>query len=112
MQRQSSWIPVCAGVLIWAAAAAVSDAQQARVQSVDANGAPIFKVDPFWPKPLPNRWSMQHVTGIHVDHEDHIWFLNREDGKSDMHMACGLCAYLINDQIDHDVVSKGDFGLW
>jgi len=76
MQRQSSWIPVCAGVLIWATAA-VGDAQQARVQAVDANGAPIFKVDPFWPKPLPNRWSMQQVTGIHVDHEDHIWFLNR-----------------------------------
>ena len=38
---------------------------------------PIFRVDPFWPKPLPNRWSMQQVTGIHVDHEDHIWFLNR-----------------------------------
>ena len=76
MQRQSSWIPVCAGVLIWATAA-VGDAQQARVQAVDANGAPIFKVDPFWPKLLPNRWSMQQVTGIHVDHEDHIWFLNR-----------------------------------
>jgi hypothetical protein len=37
----------------------------------------MFKVDPFWPKPLPNRWSMQQVTGIHVDHMDHIWFLNR-----------------------------------
>jgi hypothetical protein len=39
--------------------------------------APQFKVDPFWPKPLPNRWSMQQVTGIHVDHMDHIWFVNR-----------------------------------
>ena len=29
--------------------------------------APVFKVDPFWPKPLPNRWSMQQVTGIGVD---------------------------------------------
>ena len=46
-------------------------------QAVDESGAPIFKVDPFWPKPLPNRWSMQQVTGIHVDHMDHIWFLNR-----------------------------------
>ena len=41
------------------------------------NGAPAFKVDPFWPGPLPNRWSMQQVTGIHVDHMDHIWFVNR-----------------------------------
>jgi hypothetical protein len=50
---------------------------QAPGQSVDENGAPQFRVDPFWPKPLPNRWSMQQVTGIHVDHMDHIWFLNR-----------------------------------
>ena len=50
---------------------------QAPGQAVDESGAPVFKVDPFWPKPLPNRWSMQQVTGLHVDHMDHIWFLNR-----------------------------------
>jgi len=59
-------------------AAAVSGrAQGARSQALDENGAPMFKVDPFWPKPLPNRWSMQQVTGIHVDSMDHVWFLNR-----------------------------------
>ena len=52
-------------------------AAQAPGQAVDEEGAPQFRVDPFWPKPLPNRWSMQQVTGIHVDHMDHIWFLNR-----------------------------------
>jgi hypothetical protein len=31
-------------------------------QAVDESGAPQFRVDPFWPKPLPNRWSMQQVT--------------------------------------------------
>src|SRR5688572_7370267 len=59
------------------AAGSGGHAQQQPPQAVDENGAPIFKVDPFWPKPLPNRWSMQQVTGIHVDHMDHIWFLNR-----------------------------------
>ena len=40
--------------------------------------APVFKVDPFWPKWLPNRWSMQQVTGIGIDPQnDHIWFINR-----------------------------------
>jgi hypothetical protein len=43
----------------------------------DEAPAPIYRVDPFWPTPLPNRWSMQQVTGIHVDHMDHIWFMNR-----------------------------------
>ena len=52
---------------------------QARpAQAVDEGGAPIFKVDPFWPKWLPNRWSMQQVTGIGIDPQnDHIWFINR-----------------------------------
>ena len=51
---------------------------KAGVQAVDAQGAPIFKVDPFWPKPLPNRWSMQQVTGLYVEEKTgHIWFLNR-----------------------------------
>jgi hypothetical protein len=50
---------------------------QAPGQAVDEAGAPQFRVDPFWPRPLPNRWSMQQVTGLHVDHLDHIWFLNR-----------------------------------
>ena len=52
---------------------------QARpAQAVDEGGAPIFKVDPFWPKRLPNKWSMQQVTGIFIDpSNDHVWFLNR-----------------------------------
>src|ERR671911_323534 len=59
------------------AAGMVGRAQVITGQAVDESGAPQYRVDPFWPKPLPNRWSMQQVTGIHVDHMDHIWFLNR-----------------------------------
>ena len=68
-------VTCCLLTLAWALVARVE--AQAPGQAVDENGAPIFRVDPFWPKPLPNRWSMQQVTGIHVDHMDHIWFLNR-----------------------------------
>ena len=53
---------------------------QNKVQAMDGNGAPLFQVDPFWPGPLPNRWSMQQVTGIYVDHMDIVWFLNRPNG--------------------------------
>ena len=53
---------------------------QAQAQAMDENGSPVFQVDPFWPGPLPNRWGMQQVTGINVDHEDIIWFLNRPNG--------------------------------
>ena len=61
-------------------ALATSDIGYAQVvarQVVDNNGAPQYRVDPFWPKPLPNKWSMQQVVGIFVDHMDHVWFLNR-----------------------------------
>jgi hypothetical protein len=58
----------------------VSGSAQAQVvagQVLDAKGAPQYRVDPFWPKPLPNKWSLQQVTGLYVDGMDHVWFLNR-----------------------------------
>src|SRR5262245_38773050 len=77
MKRKAWFVVVGLGCVLALAAGSHGRAQQQPAQAVDENGAPIFKVDPFWPKPLPNRWSMQQVTGIHVDHMDHIWFLNR-----------------------------------
>jgi len=45
------------------AAASVGHAQVIPRQALDASGAPQYRVDPFWPKPLPNRWSMQQIVG-------------------------------------------------
>ena len=59
------------------ATSGIGYAQVVPEQVVDNNGAPQYRVDPFWPKPLPNKWSMQQVVGIFVDHMDHVWFLNR-----------------------------------
>lgn len=39
--------------------------------------APVFKVDPLWPKPLPNHWVLGSVTGVAVDSQDHIWIAHR-----------------------------------
>ena len=66
---------VFSGLLALAASAV--QAQVVDGQAVDANGAPLYRVDPFWPKTLPNNWSMQQVTGIGVDDNDIVWFLNR-----------------------------------
>ena len=51
-------------------------------KAADAQGragiqAPIFKVDPLWPKPLPNHWVLGSVTGVAVDARDHIWITHR-----------------------------------
>jgi hypothetical protein len=42
-----------------------------------ADSIPMFKVDPFWPKPLPNNWLIGQVAGVTVDSKDHIWIIHR-----------------------------------
>jgi len=39
--------------------------------------APIFEVDPFWPKPLPNHWLLGNTIGVGVDSNDHVWIVHR-----------------------------------
>ena len=40
--------------------------------------APMFEVDPFWPKPLPNHWIIGSAIGISVDSRDHVWIIHRQ----------------------------------
>jgi hypothetical protein len=47
------------------------------VPTVRAQAPPVYKVDPFWPKPLPNKWIMQGVPVMVTDKDDHIWVMNR-----------------------------------
>jgi hypothetical protein len=77
-RRQRLWsAALVIGCVLMLAAGTVGSAQVIQGQAVDQNGAPQYRVDPFWPKPLPNRWGMQQVTGISVDSMDHVWYLNR-----------------------------------
>ena len=38
---------------------------------------PTFRVDPAWPKPLPNHWIIGAVAGVAVDARDHVWITHR-----------------------------------
>src|ERR1035437_2409249 len=38
---------------------------------------PQFRVDPAWPKPLPNHWIVGAVAGVAVDAHDHVWIVHR-----------------------------------
>ncbi|HZM48659.1 MAG TPA: hypothetical protein VFC14_27845 [Burkholderiales bacterium] len=51
-----------------------ADAQGRTVQ------APMFEVDPLWPKPLPNHWLLGWTIGLWVDEQDHIWVIHRGAG--------------------------------
>ena len=43
----------------------------------DGSMAPIFEVDPLWPKPLPNHWLLGSTIGVAADSRDHIWIIHR-----------------------------------
>jgi DNA-binding beta-propeller fold protein YncE len=42
--------------------------------------APMFEVDPFWPKPLPNHWVLGSTIGVGVDSRDHVFIVHRGNG--------------------------------
>jgi hypothetical protein len=50
---------------------------QSAVDSRQADGVPIFEVDPLWPKPLPHQWRLGSVIGVWVDDQDHVWIVHR-----------------------------------
>jgi DNA-binding beta-propeller fold protein YncE len=51
--------------------------------------APMFEVDPFWPKPLPNHWLIGMTIGVSVDAQDHVWIVHRQGSleKGELHAA-------------------------
>ena len=54
-----------------------ADAQDRSVE------APIYEVDPLWPKPMPNHWLLGMAIGIWVDEQDHVWIIHR--GAATLH---------------------------
>ena len=55
-----------------AAVAAVMIACGAQAAS-EGTPVPEFKVDPYWPKTLPNNWAIGEIAGIWVDNQDNVW---------------------------------------
>ena len=56
---------------------AVLERQAAAAQAEAGAQAPMFEVDPLWPKPLPNHWLLGSTIGVAVDAQDHIWIVHR-----------------------------------
>ena len=49
----------------------------AAVEEQSGAQAPMFEVDPFWPKPLPNHWLLGSTIGVDANAQDHIWIVHR-----------------------------------
>jgi DNA-binding beta-propeller fold protein YncE len=52
--------------------------------------APIFEVDPLWPKPLPNHWVLGMTIGVSVDAQNHIWIIHRPNTVEDNFKAAAM----------------------
>jgi DNA-binding beta-propeller fold protein YncE len=51
--------------------------QKAIAQAKSAAQAPVFEVDPFWPKPMPNNWVFGQTIGLGIDEKDTVWIIHR-----------------------------------
>src|SRR5690349_9822882 len=58
--------------------------------AAQAKTAPVFEVDPFWPKPLPNHWVLGSTIGVSVDAQDHVWIIHRPNSVDDNFKAADL----------------------
>jgi DNA-binding beta-propeller fold protein YncE len=74
-----------AAVAVLAGVAASHDATDAQ-----ARQAPIFEVDPWWPKPLPNHWVTGSTIGLSVDAQDDVWTIHRPNTVEDNFKAADL----------------------
>ncbi|MGD2069502.1 MAG: hypothetical protein PVI57_12565 [Gemmatimonadota bacterium] len=72
--------PVVIGAVLVAAALALGLGASAveRAALEQTVEAPVFEVDPFWPKPLPNHWLMGSAVGVGVDSRDHVFVVHRQ----------------------------------
>ena len=77
--RNRRLLAAAAGVALFTALglgqAALDGVADAEVQA--GIQAPMFEVDPFWPKPLPNHWVLGSTIGVAVDDQDHVWIIHR-----------------------------------
>ena len=60
----------------------ILEARGATVQAQGSVEAPVFEVDPLWPKPLPSHWVIGTALGVAVDARDHVFVVHRPDSIS------------------------------
>jgi len=72
---------ILVGIVLAGVVVALGYGQAALQNSVEAQGvqAPMFEVDPLWPKPLPNHWVLGSAVGVGVDSRDHVFVIHRRN---------------------------------
>ena len=71
--------------------------------------APMFEVDPFWPKPLPNHWILGATIGLAVDSRDHVYIIHRRDTFNE---RTEIGAATDPDKTNHNLTSVVSVEVW
>jgi hypothetical protein len=58
--------------------------------SAPAQKAPRYKLDPLWPKTLPNNWITGDFPALRIDKNDHIWVVHRANSISRRDVGAAL----------------------
>jgi len=72
------------------AIAALAAGQRALESQQPTVEAPMFEVDPLWPKPLPNKWVLGNAIGVGVDSKDHVFIVHRQDTMNEAENGAGV----------------------
>src|SRR5215470_13377039 len=72
--------------------AGVSMLQNAATAQDTMVEAPIFEVDPLWPKPLPNEALLGMTIGASVDDQDNVWITHRGSATLNNNGRCPTAA--------------------
>src|SRR6266436_5231734 len=77
MKRNLSIFIATLGVVVALGVGSSLLEKKARVEAAGVQ-APMFEVDPLWPKPLPNHWLMGMTIGVSVDARENICIIFRK----------------------------------
>ncbi|HSJ25718.1 MAG TPA: hypothetical protein VK929_13670 [Longimicrobiales bacterium] len=76
---RGSLVTVAGALCIIAVAIAAATTLPGGAAGSQAQQVPLFEVDPFWPKPLPDHWLIGSAVGVTVDAQDRVWVVHRTD---------------------------------
>jgi DNA-binding beta-propeller fold protein YncE len=68
---------------------------------------PMFKLDPLWPKPLPNNWVTGELGGVCVDAQDHVFIVTRANLSPKERIIATPAPPVIEFDPDGNVVNTG-----
>ena len=78
------------------------------VASISA--VPRFEIDPTWPKPLPEGWISGPLACVYVDHNDHIFVVNRGDITEEEKETCIRAPAVMIFDLEGSLI--GSWGNW